>query len=247
MPTNLSRRAAVAGLLAAGLAGHGRAAPLPPTPAPTRKELDALWADLAGDEATASRALLKLAARPKEAVELCAERLKPLTIDEKRVRALLADLGSDKEETWKAAVEALEYFDPRLAIDLPTLMDEVTDPVPRARLVAVLSGDRAADRLLRENAPITLERSGGKTEEVYYNFRQRGGAWWAEHRVDRVNVGLYGNRRKYWTRAVRAVALLEHVNTPAAAAVLKELAAGHADAQPTKAAKEAVARLAKGR
>ena len=88
---------------------------------------------------TASRALLKLATRPKEAVELCAERLKPLTIDEKRVRTLLADLGKEDERIWKAAIEELEYFDPRLAIDLQTLMDEVTDHVPRARLVATRS------------------------------------------------------------------------------------------------------------
>jgi hypothetical protein len=246
MPTNLSRRAALAGLLVAGLDGPGRAAPRPTARPTPRKELEGLWADLAGDELTASRALLKLADRPAEAVALCGEKLKALTIDEKRVRALLADLGDEKEQTWKAAVEELEYFDPRLAVDLPTLMDSVTDRAARARLVAVLSGDRPADRLLREKEPITLSRSVEKTGEVYYNFRQ-GGAWWAEHRVDRINVGTYGNKRKYWTRAVRAVVLLEHVNTPAAVAVLKELAAGHPDAQPTKAAKEALGRLGKGK
>lgn len=246
MPTNLTRRAALAGFVAAALARPGRAAPDRAAPAAARKELEAQWADLAGDELTASRALLKLAARPKEAVELCAERLRPLTIDEKRVRALLADLGSEQEPTWKAAVEELEYFDPRLAIDLPTLMDEVTDRVPRARLVAILSGDRPADRLLQEKAPITLGRHGGQNEEVYYNFRQ-GGSWWAEHRVERINVGVWGNKRKYWTRAVRAIVLLEHVGTPAAVAVLKDLATGHPDAQPTKAAKEALARMGKGK
>ena len=52
-----------------------------------------------------------------------------------------------------------------------------------------------------------------------------------------------GNPKKKWTRAVRAIVLLEHIGTPDAVAVLKELATGHADAQPTKAAKEAVARL----
>jgi hypothetical protein len=244
MRTNLSRRAALAGMLAAGLARPSRAAPDRAAPAAVRKELEDLWADLAGDEVTASRALLRLATRPKEAVELCAEKLKPLTIDAKQVRALLADLGSEKEPTWKAAAEQLEYFDPRLAIDLPTLMDEVTDRLPRARLVAILSGDRTAERLLERKDEITLGRHGGQNEEVYYNFRQ-GGSWWAEHRVDRLNVGTWGNKRKYWTRAVRAIVLLEHVGTPAAVAVLKELATGHADAQPTKAAKEALGRITK--
>jgi hypothetical protein len=246
MPMNVTRRAALTGLLAAGLARPGWAAPDRAAPAAARKALDALWADLAGDELTASRALLRLAARPTEAVELCGEKLKPLKIDEKRVRALLADLGSEQEPTWKAAAEELEYFDPRLAIDLPTLMDAVPDRVPRARLVAILSGDRPAAGLLERNEPITLGRHGGQNEEVYYNFRQ-GGSWWAEHRVDRLNVGTWGNKRKYWTRAVRAVVLLEHIGTPAAVAVLKELAGGHPDAQPTKAAKAAVARLGKVR
>ena len=76
MSTNLSRRAALAGLLAAGLTRPGRSAPVPAGAA--NKELEALWADLAGDELPASRALLKLAERPKEAVPLAAERLKPL-------------------------------------------------------------------------------------------------------------------------------------------------------------------------
>jgi hypothetical protein len=246
MPMHLSRRAALVGLLAAGLARVGRAAPDRAAPAAGRKELEDLWADLAADELTASRALLRLAARPKEAVELCTGKLKPLRIDARRVRDLLADLGSEQEPTWKAAAEELAYLDPRLAIDLPTLMDEVTDRVPRARLVAILSGDRTAAQLLDKKEPITLGRHGGPNEEAYYNFRQ-GGSWWAEHRVDRINVGTWGNRRPYWTRAVRAVVLLEHVGTPAAVAVIKELATGHADAQPTKAANGAVARLEKKR
>jgi hypothetical protein len=243
MSKRLSRRAVLAGLLTALTVRRGWTAPDRAAAAAARKELDALWADLAGDEVTASRALLKLAARPAEAVGLCRERLKPLTIDEKRVRALLADLGSEREATWKAAVEELEYFDPRLALDLPTVVDAVPDWTPRARLVAVLSGDRPAARLLEGKGPITLERHGGQTEPVYYNFRQDGGSWWAEHRVERLNVGTWGNRRKYWTRAVRAVVLLEHVGSPEAVAVLKDLATGHPDAQPTKVAKEALGRL----
>jgi hypothetical protein len=241
----ISRRASVAGLVSAGLAVHAAAAPVPAGAA--NAELDALWADLAKEEAVASRALLKLAAKPKEAVPFIKEKLKPLKIDEKRVRALLGDLGSDKEVTWKAATEELEYFDPRLAIDLPTLMDDVTGAVPRARLVAILSGDRTAESLLKANMPITLGRHGGQNgEEPYYNFRQKG-SWWAEAKVERINVAIWGNHRKYWTRAVRAVVLLEHVGTPAAGSVLTDLATGHPDAQPTKAAKEAVARLGKAK
>ena len=81
---------------------------------------------------------------------------------------------------------------------------------------------------------------------MYYNFRQSG-SWWAEHKVERINVGTWGNRRRYWTRAVRAIVLLEHIGSKEAVAVLKDLATGHPDAQPTKSAKEALARLGKDR
>src|SRR5205807_1256969 len=106
---------------------------------------------------------------------------------------------------------------------------------------------RSPDDLLKENAPITLSRHGGQNGvEVYYNFRQKG-SWWAEYKIERINVGIWGNRRPYWTRAVRAVVLLEHVGTPDAVAILKALATGHPDAQPTKEARAALARLGGGK
>ena len=49
-------------------------------------------------------------------------------------------LNSDKDDVWKKAYETLDYFDPRLAIDLPTLMNDVTDYPARTRMVAVLQG-----------------------------------------------------------------------------------------------------------
>jgi hypothetical protein len=49
--------------------------------------------------------------------------------------------------------------------------------------------------------------------------------------------------QKDWGRATRAVMLLEHIGTPAAVKVLERMATGHADASPTKAAKDALKRL----
>jgi hypothetical protein len=48
-----------------------------------------------------------------------------------------------------------------------------------------------------------------------------------------------------WTRAVRAIVLLEHIGTPGAVAILKDMATGHPDAQPTKVARDCLERLAK--
>ena len=39
--------------------------------------------------------------------------------------------------------------------------------------------------------------------------------------------------------------LLEHFGTPGAVAILKEMATGHPDAQPTRVARDALARLGK--
>src|SRR5262249_49342398 len=49
----------------------------------------------------------------------------------------------------------------------------------------------------------------------------------------------------YWVRAVRTIALLEHLGTPEAKQLLDNLASGEADALPTEQAKAALGRLNK--
>ena len=77
-------------------------------------------------------------------------------------------------------------------------------------------------------------------------FAPNEGSWWAESRVDRINpLQPWLTHKKKWTRAVRAIVLLEHFGTPDAVAILKEMATGHPEAQPTRVARDALARLAK--
>jgi RNA polymerase sigma factor (sigma-70 family) len=244
----------VTGGLAIGL-GTGGAGPRPQLPSPGpltprfvaapvpadahEREFEALWADLAKDEPAASRALLKLSAKPKEAVAFLGKKAKPLTITPARVKQLIADLGSDKAEVWKAAFEEFEYYDPRLAVNLEKLMEQVTDNPARQRLVAVLGDSDPEDPEIRKRDTIQLVR----VDEKHCIFSNEAGTtWWAEHRVDRLNAVTTPKRQ--WTRAVRAVALLEHIGTPVAVAVLRDVATGHPDAQPTRAAKQALQRLA---
>ncbi len=217
------------------------AAPVPSDPAAVRKVLDAHWADLEKDEPAASKALLALAGRPKDAVPYLREHLKPLKLSKDRLKQLLTDLGSEKDAVWKAAFYELEYLDPRIATGLVDLMDQVTESPARQRLVTVLSGRSLEflDKYLA-NKPVTFRavRQGDG-----YCF-QAEGSWWAEHRIEKLNVGEHVDcPKKKWTRAVRAVALLEFFGTPDAVALLKDLATGHPDAQPTKMAKEALDRL----
>ena len=220
------------------LAGNIRASDDPPPAKPAEPSRDVLWADLGKEEEIATRALLKFADRPKETVAYFAEVMKPLKVDADWVQVRLMRLGNKKDdEVWRGAFEELEYFDPRLAIDLETLMKDVTDSPARQRMVEVLSG-RDVDSL--KGKPITLRGVG----QDGFNFFDGQGSWWAEHKVDRLNTYAWGNTKKKWTRAVRAIALLEHIGSPEATAVLKAMASGHVDARPTKSAKEALARLA---
>ena len=75
-----------------------------------------------------------------------------------------------------------------------------------------------------------------------FNFFDGRGSWWAEHRVERIGVSPW-NKKPAWTRAARAVAILEQINTPEAVMALKRLAVGNPDAPPTKAARDSLKRL----
>ena len=197
------------------------------------------WADLEKDETAATRAVLNMAERREETVAFLEGKMKPLKISAVEVRALLLKLGNENEKVWKPAREELKYFDPRLAIDLETLMDRYTEPPVRQRMVEVLS-DRPAGQLAGKE--VTLRRVG-RGDGFNFFAQPDFGSWWAEHRVERINGSRGGNPKKKWTRAVRAILLLEHIGTPGAVAVIKEMAAGHPDAQPTRVAKEALVRL----
>jgi hypothetical protein len=210
----------------------------PPATGPTvneGKDLEALWADLYKDEPEASSAVLKLFKQPERAVPFLKEKLRPLKMDADRCRQLLTDLGSEDAKVWKAAWDELDYLDPRLAIDLRTLMREVPERPARTRMVELCS-QREADSLAGKAVQIRPVGDDG------FNFTADNGSWWAEHRIDR--IGMYGwNSKRSWVRALRAVSILEQIGSPEAARVLKQLAVGHAEAFPTKAARASLKRL----
>jgi hypothetical protein len=228
-------------LLLSALLGLGSslavAAPARPLDkAAKKKELEALWADLYKDEPAATAAAIKLFKQSEHAVAFLGEKLRPLKLDAVRCRQLLKDLGSNDEKTWKAAWNELDYLDPRLAIDLPTLMNDVATNPARTRMVE-LCCDRKADSLAGED--VRLRRVG----DDGYNFSSKG-SWWAEHRIDRIGKSFWTLKRS-WTRAARGIAILEQIGGAEAKKALERMAAGHPDAFPTKAAKESVGRLRK--
>jgi hypothetical protein len=99
-----------------------------------------------------------------------------------------------------------------------------------------LCSQREADSLAGKAVQIRPVGNDG------FNFSAENGSWWAEHRIDR--IGMYGwNSKRSWIRAARAVAILEQIGSADAVKVLKQMAVGHRDAFPTKAARASLKRL----
>ena len=173
-------------VLVALAASMSVAAPAPENKAAKKKELETLWADLYKDEPTASNAVLRLFKQPSHAAPFLKEKLRPLKLDAVRCKQLLKDLGSKDEKTWKTAWDELDYLDPRLAIDLSTLMNDVTETPSRTRMVELCSQWKA-DSLAGQDV---LLRTAGKDG---FNFVSKG-SWWAEHRIDRIGKSSWARR-----------------------------------------------------
>lgn len=208
------------------------------------QRMDKWWGDLEGMEPGVSRAALGLAGTPAETVAFFKGKIVPLKISDSEVRSLIENLGSDQDRVWRPAFENLEYFDPRLAIALTTLMDEVKEQPARNRLVAVLSWESEA--MLKETAGMTISLQPLRGSKVDYNFAgktadgKRSLSWWAESQVGRLTSDRIITK-KQWVRADRAILLLSQIRTPEAREMVNAMADGHPDAEPTKTAKAVLA------
>ncbi len=226
-----------------------------------RGEADAgerLWADLYRDEPPALRAALDLAASPKMTIPLFQKNLKPLKTDKAEVKKWIADLGSEKEAEWKPAYVALDYYEPVLVMPPDEAWAEARSHRAQHRLAALLTGQPSVMGVIdpvRENpSDLNVVRRGDGFRVVIWSenpFRKpfdppaRGpgrGAGDKEASEYPVATRVTDVRRPAWVRAVRAIVILDHIGTPDALAILKEMAGGHPDAPPTVLAKEAVAR-----
>jgi hypothetical protein len=178
--------------------------------------------------------LLNFAGEPAEAAAYFQPRLLPLTLAEEEAQRLIDALGSEKESEWRAAFTRMRYFDPRLAMDLRTMMEEV-EGEQRARLVD----------LLTDTEPGTLGTEDVKLDRVgkdQYDFESKGGSWGAEVSVKKLENGRYSMHKREWRRAARAIVLLAKIGTPGAMEIVWGMAGGNADALPTRVAVDEIAR-----
>jgi RNA polymerase sigma factor (sigma-70 family) len=235
----------------------GAVASVAPTSTPTTLEaagtqpvadvvaLEKAWNDMEQVEPGASRGMLAFVNKPQKAIAFFKGRLLPLTISEAELRELIGKLGSTDEAVWQPTFEKLEYFDPRLAIGLTTLMDEVKDFPARGRLVAVLTDNDAAH--LTANRIELMHVSRGYNFQLYGDKGQGPhgyiGADWAEDQVARLTDEKFIKKKK-WTQAVRGMLVLEAIGSPEAVAILQAMGTGNVQAEPTKVAKECLEEIA---
>ena len=197
---------------------------------------------LLSDEPHASRAVLELASSPRATVPLLQRKLKPLKTSAEEVKKLIADLASDKDDVWKPAFEELSYLDPRLALDPDAAFAEAKAPLARQRLAAILVDSPDPTKFAPTVGGQRIELTGGGVrtpQRVYTLTVTADGRGSPAGQTFPIPAGVADIRRASWLRAARAVSILEHLRTPEALALLKEMATGHPDALPTLAAKNA--------
>jgi WD40 repeat protein len=105
----------------------------------SREQFDALWSDLARDARTAYRAVTFLAAAPAWSVPLLDAHLHRVTVDNKRIEKLLADLDGDAFETRENATRELTRLRYRVEPMLRRALENKPSLEVRWRLEAILA------------------------------------------------------------------------------------------------------------
>jgi hypothetical protein len=198
-----------------------------------KKEQDECWLHLQYDEKKIMNALFRLAARPRETTSYLKSKVKPLKLEKKEAIKLIKDLDSDDEKIWKPAFETLSVFDPRLAMNVKDAFEMATPGSGQTRLVALLCGLQPD---VYEGMHFTFSVSDNT---AMFNSGRRG-----------FGTSLHVNTIwscKEWNRLNYAVIVLEHLRTQDAIELLKLMATGHPDAEPTREAKTALKRIAKSK
>jgi WD40 repeat protein len=137
------------------------------TEALTDQEAEALWADLAGNDAAAAyRAVGRLAESAGEAARVLKERVPPAAADERRVARLIKDLDSDEFAARQRAAAELEGFVELAVPALRKALDGKPSAEVRRQAEALLAKVEAptGEGLRRLRAVEALALAGGPEE-----------------------------------------------------------------------------------
>ncbi len=205
------------------------------------------WQELlSADDAKATKAALAFAAKPKESVEFLTAALKPLKAEPKLLAKLFGDLGDKDYKTREAAQVELEYFGKFIKTDLEKAAKDESNPEAKERLGKLLGRIDAAEKeeKIKIAKPEAANPQGGRGSVSVGNVNGRVTIL-IDGKVIDTTPKLVEKLPPppTWTRAGRAIGILEFLGTPDAVKLLEALSLGEDTAAPTKQAQDALARL----
>jgi RNA polymerase sigma factor (sigma-70 family) len=240
--------------LVAGLLGGGGVLLQTSLPAPaaaqekkeekkSNPQLEVLWADLSStDEGKAARALLGLAATPRETSAFLKEHLKPVKADSARVAHWMSRLDSAKFKERELAAQELEYLGKYIKAELEKAHAGNASEEAKVRIKHLLEKLPVDTKATPPAGPAAALNNARSVQVTNINGQ-------VQIRIDGKLLDLTPpapvvrpGPSRLWIRAVRAIAVLEHLGSPEAMELLRTLAAGEPDALPTIAARDALGR-----
>lgn len=250
-------------LIATGLFGMGlvpsptppplpvaHAAPVPKDEGkltPEKKlELDRLFNNLGSYSSHSIRAALTFVGQPDVTVRYLNEKLRPVKIDEKQAKALLAKMFAEDEKEWRTTLYELQHFDPRLVMSIPEIWAEAKTDEQRARVVALICHDDPDLPSYTFQLRDTTRDNGMFAVDATTKPGVKLPRWRGRENVTVVMTAAPSVKELLkWPAEENAITVLEHIGTPEAVKVIEKMAGGHPEASPTVVAKETLARLKK--
>lgn len=233
---------------------------VPPTAEELRQlENGAQWNNLdylVARESEIEACLYFLSRKPDETVAFFKTKLRPLKLEKKRADALVAQLFNEKEAEWKAAVAEFDKLDIRLAYPVADAWDLAKTDDQRTKMaMAILhnglkdSGDIAnfevrvkpmmprpgLSELEKYRLYFEVDLKPGLPKDLAERLSNHGISTFAPGHFDDLNMFL-------WNREACAIHILNAIATTEALAMITEMATGHPDAAPTRAAKDVLKR-----
>lgn len=194
--------------------------------------------------------------RPGETVRLFKEKLKPLVLRKADADKLLAKLLGEDLGECRAALRELTTFDLRLAMSVQDAWKRAKTPTQRGRLVEAFTlwsgaefGDDYDPDKRHKYLDYSYHQPDERLERWHTSEELRAGVRAADlprefvlggHRV--FENTLATEVRDRWYHEECAIYILDAIGTDDAVAIIKDMATGHPDAGPTKAAKDVLKR-----
>jgi RNA polymerase sigma factor (sigma-70 family) len=227
------------------------AAPAPKDAEEKKQRLESDWEKLLNTHSTQAVNLACFRfGRADDVVPFLKAKLRPIDPTEDQSRRWLADLSSDDPELWKPACDGLVEQHPLLVLTFEEAWKVLPEKGVGRKRFAILCfhGYQARHAEVIEK---TFDNDVG-----LLNFGKAGFIFVAKYTPEM--AAIRKQAKEDWTfnpmrevqnpvldRVTLAVGMLESIGTPAAKKLLDEMATGHPDAGPTKAAKVALGRLKK--